>query len=60
MDKAYVSDFTRFIEQFLKVHPEVVDEQRRNWRSFWEVQPDRTATACGKQDFVPDDHYGFH
>jgi len=29
MDKAYVSDFAKFMDQYLKEHPEEVEEQRR-------------------------------
>lgn len=60
MNKAYVSDFTCFMDQFMKVHPEVVDEQLRNWRSFWEVQHGPNDTHFKLTDIVPDDHYGFH
>ena len=59
MNKAYVSDFEIFMNQFLKEHPEVVEEQRRGWRSFWEVKIDPATSHFGKEDFVRDDHYGF-
>jgi hypothetical protein len=60
MDKTYVSDFTHFMDQYLKVHPEVVDEQVRNWRSFWEPKIDRETAHARKEDIVPDHQYGFH
>jgi Protein of unknown function (DUF3460) len=60
MNKAYVSEFTNFIDHFLKVHPEVIEEQRRNWRSFWEPDIDPATSHVSKEDIVPDHHYGFH
>ena len=59
MNKAYVSDFEILMEKFLKDHPEVVEEQRRGWSSFWEVKVDPAATKFSSEDIVPDDHYGF-
>ena len=59
MNKAYVSDFMNFMDQYLKEHPEVVEEQRRGWSSFWEVKIDPAASNFSKEDIVPDDHYGF-
>jgi len=60
MNKAYVSDFEIFMNQFLKEHPEVAEEQMRGWRSFWEVKTDPAASHFSKEDVVRDDHYGFH
>ena len=59
MNKAYVSEFETFMSQFLQAHPEVVEEQRRGWRSFWEVKIDRETAHFGKEDVVQDDQYGF-
>lgn len=59
MDKKYVSDFTKFMDQYLDQHPEVVEEQRRNWRSFWDLKLKPSAQPPSKDDLVPDDHYGF-
>jgi hypothetical protein len=59
MNKAYVSDFEIFMNQFLKEHPEVVEEQKRGWRSFWEVKIDPAAPNFSKEDIVRDDQYGF-
>jgi Protein of unknown function (DUF3460) len=59
MNKTYVSEFTRFIDQFLKEHPDVVEEQVRNWREFWEPEIDPATAHARKEDVVPDDQYGF-
>lgn len=59
MNKAYVSEFETFMNRFLQAHPEVVAEQRRGWRSFWEVKIDRKTAHVSKEDIVPDDQYGF-
>lgn len=60
MDKAYVSDFTHFMEQYLQVHPEVVKEQWHNWREFWEPEIYPETAHARKEDIVPDHQYGFH
>ena len=52
MSKEYVSDFEKFMNQYLKDHPEVVKEQRRGWRSFWEVNIDPADSMFGKQDLL--------
>jgi len=59
MDKAYVSDFTKFMDQFLKVHPEVVEEQMSSWASFWDLKIFPDTMHMRKEDFIRDDHYGF-
>lgn len=35
MDKAYVSEFTLFMDKYLKDHPEVVKDQQRGWDIYW-------------------------
>jgi Protein of unknown function (DUF3460) len=35
MDKYYVSEFTAFMDRYLKQHPEVVEDQRRIWSDYW-------------------------
>jgi hypothetical protein len=59
MDKAYVSEFMNFMNQYLKEHPEVVEEQRRGWNFFWNAKVDLTAPDITKEDCVPNDSYGF-
>ncbi len=35
MRRDYVSEFTLFIDDYLKAHPEVVKDQQRGWNLFW-------------------------
>ncbi len=35
MSKEYVSDFEKYMNQYLKDHPEVVEEQRRAEETYW-------------------------
>ncbi|KAF0101468.1 MAG: Uncharacterized protein FD187_1980 [bacterium] len=60
MDRAYVSEFTRFMNQYLEQHPEVVRDQQRGWQLGWapEVLPEAEREA--ELDLVPDDAYGFN
>ena len=60
MDRAYVSDFTHFIDHFLEDHPKEVKEQRTGWRIYWDKQLDLQALEKAGQDSVPDDGYGFY
>lgn len=60
MNKAYVSEFTRFIDQYLQDHPEEVEEQRRGWNIFWHRHVDFAAQKEAEAAAVPDDGYGFH
>lgn len=32
----YVSEFTRFIDNYLQAHPEVRQDQQLGWRIWWE------------------------
>jgi hypothetical protein len=53
----YVSDFTRFMEGFMKSHPEAEVEQRQGWSMYWnrKVEFDRLEEAAA--DAVPTDPY---
>ena len=59
MDKAYVSEFTVFMDHYLQVHPEVLEEQRRGWDFFWSPKAGLEAVNKELEDIVPDDAYGF-
>ena len=52
MTKPYISEFESFMNQFLESHPEVIEEQRRNWRSFWEAEIDPETAHPRKEDLV--------
>lgn len=60
MDRGYVSEFTRFMDQYLVDHPEVTTDKRVGFRLYWDKLLDFKALARAKQDTVPDDGYGFH
>lgn len=49
----YVSEFTNFIDAFLGQHPEVVQEQRRGWKIFWDKKVDLAELEALKEDIVP-------
>jgi hypothetical protein len=59
MNKNYVSDFEAFMSRFLEEHPQVLEEQRRNWQSFWEIKMDRSMPQLSTTTCVADDMYGF-
>lgn len=60
MDRAYVSEFTSFINHFLEEHPEVQKDQHEGWRIYWDRQVDLKAVDAAEHDKVPDDGYGFY
>lgn len=61
MNRDYVSEFTRFIDAYLKQHPEVVEEQMRGWNADWHTEfIDPVALREAAEDSVPDDTYGFN
>ncbi|GEM_PF-5872404 len=35
LDRHYVSEFTAFMDKYLKEHPEVAQEQARGWDIYW-------------------------
>ena len=59
MGKAYVSEFTKFMNQYLDEHPEVVEEQKRGWASFWQLKAELRAPEITKDDIARDDSYGY-
>lgn len=59
MDKSYVSEFTNFMNHYLKEHPEVAEEQTCGYNFFWNPEIDREELENADKDNVPDDHYGF-
>ena len=60
MDRAFVSDYTRFIDHFVEEHPEVLDDQHTGRLIYWEKIVDLAAQKEAEMDTVPDDGYGFH
>lgn len=60
MDKAYVSEFTLFMNRYLEQHPEVIEDQLRGWRFGWEQEVEPEAQRNAELDIAPDDAYGFN
>jgi len=59
MAKGYVSDFSKFMNQYLEEHPEVVEEKKRGWASFWLLKTEIRSPEKSKDDVAPDDSYGY-
>ena len=59
-DRAYVSEFTHFIDGYLEAHPEVVRDQKTGRLIYWEKRVDLAAQEKAGEDSVPDDGYGFY
>lgn len=60
IDRGYVSEHTRFIDQFLESHPDVLEEQHVGRLIYWERKVDLAAQEKAEKDNVPDDGYGFY
>ena len=57
IDRSYVSDFTRFIDQFLEAHPEERREQHRGWRIYWDKCVDLKTLRELEESEVPTPSY---
>ncbi|MCC7645516.1 MULTISPECIES: DUF3460 family protein [unclassified Janthinobacterium] len=55
----YVSDFTRFIDGYLQMHPEVLENQRRGWRIWWERPAKLRELELIHADSVPEPPYHY-
>lgn len=60
MNKEYVSEFTNFMSHYLEEHPEVVKDQHRGWRIYWDHKVDLAEQEHAVKDSVPNDGYGFY
>ncbi len=60
MEKGYVSDFTVFMNRYLKEHPEVVEDQQRGWNIDRNHAVDFEELKEVEEDRAPDDTYGFN
>lgn len=60
MDRAYVSEFTSFIDHFLEEHPEELKEQHDGRLLYWDRKVDLKELDKAGHDTVPDDGYGFY
>ena len=55
----YVSEFTRFIDQFIEQHPEVEKSQRHGWYIYWDHNIDLSELDRQKRDSVPAKPYSY-
>ncbi|PKB19903.1 DUF3460 family protein [Janthinobacterium sp. 64] len=55
----YVSDFTRFIDGYLQTHPEVLENQQRGWRIWWERPASLHELELIHADSVPEPPYHY-
>ncbi|NTV10218.1 MAG: DUF3460 family protein [Zoogloea sp.] len=53
----YVSEFAGFMDGYLKVHPEVIRDQRTGWRIYWDKKVDFDELADEREDSVPTESY---
>lgn len=59
-DRAYVSEFTHFIDDFMTHHPKERDEQREGWRIYWDKKVDLHRLAEEEQSTVPTEAYYYY
>lgn len=57
LDPDYVSEFTRFMDEFMASHPEQQREQRKGWRIYWDQNVDLHALEEEREDSVPTPAY---
>ena len=55
----YVSDFGKFMDDFLQRHPEVRESRRRGWRIYWERPADFRELERIMADRVPEPPYHY-
>ena len=60
IDRAYVSEFTYFINHYLEDHPEVVEDQETGRYLYWDKTVDFSALKQAEKDAVPENGYGFY
>lgn len=49
----YRSEFTNFMDGYLREHPEVVDDQRHGWYIWWDHDVDLAEEQKARRDSVP-------
>jgi hypothetical protein len=57
LDRAYVSDFSRFMDGFLEAHPEAREDQRRGRALYWDHRINLEEQEKLAADSVPADGY---
>jgi hypothetical protein len=51
--KAYVSEFDRFMDDYLARHPDVQEQRRRGWRIWWDHRLDPDECDLQRNDALP-------
>ncbi|WP_243491125.1 DUF3460 family protein [Massilia violaceinigra] len=51
--RGYVSEFDRFIHDFLARHPEVEQERRRGWDIWWDQRVDLDELDKQRENALP-------
>jgi len=59
MATGYVSDFTKFINQYLDEHLEVVEVKKQGYASFWQSKAEIRASEITRDAIAPNDSYGY-
>jgi hypothetical protein len=57
MKTTNVSEFELFINQYLADHPEVVEDQKRGWDTYWNPKGEQETLMKSKMDSVPNDNH---
>lgn len=55
----YVSEFTRFIDGFMKAHPQVEQDQRHGWYIWWDHNVDLDERERQGKDTLPQKPYSY-
>lgn len=56
---AYVSEFERYMDAFLKRHPDVVVDQERGWYIWWDHRLDLDAEEKERESELPQKPYPY-
>lgn len=49
----YISEFGQFMDQFLEQHPEVIVDQRKGWKIFWDKKVNFSELDDLKEGSIP-------
>lgn len=49
----YVSEFDLFLNAFLEEHPDVIREQRKGWKIYWDKKVDLDEQKMFEEDALP-------
>ncbi|MFD2367741.1 DUF3460 family protein [Pseudoduganella sp. GCM10020061] len=56
---AYVSEFERYMDAFLKKHPDVIEDQERGWYIWWDHRLDLDQAEKERESEVPAKPYPY-